>query len=422
MPVSELGAYISGALLLLALSGFFSGSEAAYFSLSPSQRRRLGKGAGAERLAHALLTKPERLLMGILFWNLAINIGYFSLVSKVSLELSATSAGESQAAILTICALITIVVCGEFLPKSLAVTYPMTVVRWVAAPLALALRLIDVFLPIIKLVNEASRRVIWPGFKSESYLELADLDRAIKLSTADAQLYEQESQVLRNVVRLSEIRVEEWMLPRTQYQTFAPPVSFDQLEGQKTPSGYMLITDPDGKDVVSVVDLSALSPANGRDIERYMVPPVVVPWCTTMADALRELKDSGRKVGVVVNEYGETIGILTWEELIEAILQAENTQSHRELAKAEIHAESENVWLATGLTKLRRLERVLGRRLSTARGLTIGGVIHEQLHRLPETGDVCQFEGMRLEVVDAGLRGESLVRIRLEAAGKEESE
>lgn len=415
--VNDVWAYLPGVLILLLLSGFFSGSEAAFFSLTPEQRRRLSRGNQAERVAYALVSRSERLLMGILFWNLAINIGYFSLVSKAALD--AQEAGQANAALFTVTALITIIVFGEFVPKSVAVIYPVTVVRWVVFPLTVAIRTIDIFLPAIKLVNEASRRLVWPGFKSEPYLELADLERAVALSTEDAQLYDQERQVLRNVIRLSEIRVEEWMRPRTQYRTFVPPVSLADLGGQKTPSGYMLVTDPQGREVVSVIDLSALEPAPDVDVEGLRQPLVVVPWCATIADALTRLKATGRRVAAIVNEYGETVGILTWEEIIEAILQGERLQSQRELAKAEIRLEAEGVWLATGMTKLRRLERVTGQRLSTGRSLTIGGVIQEQLRRMPEQGDRCQFDGMQLEVVEAGMRGEILVRIHAHDSGWE---
>src|SRR5690606_19485367 len=121
-------------------------------------------------------------------------------------------------------ALLLIIVFGEFLPKSLAILNPVMVVQLVAWPLAVALRMIDVFLPLIRFVNEASRRLLWPGLKPENYLEQADLERAIELSTDDAHLAEQERQVLRNVIQLSEISVEEWMRPRTQYRSFVPPV------------------------------------------------------------------------------------------------------------------------------------------------------------------------------------------------------
>lgn len=412
--MNEIWAYLPGVLLLLILSGFFSGSEAAFFSLTPGQRRRLSRGSQAERMASSLLARSERLLMGILFWNLAINIAYFSLASRASLKF-----GDSGAAVLSLVALMVIILFGEFLPKSIAVTYPLSVVRCVVIPLAFSVRLVDVFLPAVRLVNEASRRLLWPGFKSESYLELADLDRAVELSTEDQHLFEQESEILRNVIRLSEIRVEEWMRPRTQYRAFIPPLRIEQLGGERPPSGYMLVTDNAGREIRYVIDLSAMQPDQVDDLTKLKQPLVIVPWCASVADALTQLKDKARRVAAVVNEFGETIGILTWEDIFEAVIQSGSSQSHRELAKAEIRPESDGVWLATGMTKLRRLERVLGRRLS-GQNLTIGGVMQEQLHRLPETGDTCEFDGLRLEVIEAGLRGEILVRIDSRPASAEE--
>lgn len=409
--LTEIWPYLPAALLLLVISGFFSGSEAAYFSLTPGQRRNLSKGSSSERAAAKLLSRSERLLMGILFWNLGINIAYFSLVSKAAIQLD-----ETYAALLTLLALLAIIVFGEFFPKSLSVTYPIFVARTVVLPLSFALRLIDFCLPLVRIVNEGSRRLLWPGFKSEAYLEISDLDRAVSLSTEDEYLFDQESEVLRNVIRLSEIRVEEWMRPRTQYRSFRPPLTIDQLGGERTPSGYMLVTDAEGRDVHGVIDLSAIRPDQSKDLTGLQQSLVVVPWCASVADALSKLKESGKRVALVVNEYGESVGILTWEEIFEAVLQADHSLSQPALAQAEIHLESEGVWIATGMTKLRRLERVLGRRLE-GRSLTIGGVIQEQLHRLAEKGDRCEFEGLQLEVLDAGLRGEILVRV--DARGEE---
>ncbi|MEZ6135884.1 MAG: hemolysin family protein [Pirellulaceae bacterium] len=408
-------AYLPGILALLALSGFFSGSEAAYFSLTLTERQSLAKGNRGSRIAHALLNRSERLLMGILFWNLAINISYFSLVSRIALTIEAQPNNHSAAAMVTLGALILIVIVGEFGPKSLAVMYPIAVAQWVAVPLAVAIRVLDGILPMIKFVNEASRRVLWPGLKPEAYLELADLDRAVELSAEDRTLFEQESQVLRNIIQLGEIRVEEWMRPRTQYRSFQPPISFKQLGGQRTPSGYMLVSDRSGREIVGVIDLKTLRPHQTDDLEAYKQPLVIVPWCATMADVLAKLISHNRRVAAVVNEFGETVGILTREDIFDAVLQIQSNESHREFARAEVYPDpdGEDAWIATGMTKLRKLERVLEHRISDTTNLTVGGIVQEQLHRLPEVGDICQVDDLSFEVIEAGLRGEILVRIRI---------
>lgn len=409
--MGELWGYIPGLSVLLVLSGFFSGSEAAFFSLSPIQRRQLSAGSKPERLAWGLLQRSERLLMGILFWNLAINLTYFSLVSRAALE-----SQERSAAVITIGALVAIIIGGEFLPKSLSVRYPLAVVRVAVVPLAFSIRLVDIFLPLFRSINEVSRRLLWPGFKPESYLEIADLDRAVELSTEEAQLVDHESQVLRSVFRLSEIRVEEWMRPRIQHRSFIPPVSLKQLGGETTPSGYMLVTDPQGRDIVAAIDLASVSPASEGDLAELARPLVVIPWCASIADALNQLRDEGGKVAAVVNEYGESIGILTWEEIFEAILQSSELKDAA-LKKSQIEPDGKGGWKAPGTAKLRKLERVLESRIETGSGLTIAGVMQEQLHRIPEVGDVCKFEKMVFTVIEAEQRGDIVVHIALEDRG-----
>lgn len=421
---SAVGPQLPGLIILLVISGFFSGCEAAYFSLNMAQRREMSKGQPSERMAAALLHKPERLLMGVLFWNLATNIFYFSLTSQVALriESSLPNRGASVAAAFGFTALIAIILFGEFLPKSLAVLHPIWIARIVSFPLTLAVRMLDGIFPLLRFVNEISRRILWPGFKSEPYLEIADMERAIELSTDDTRLFEQERQVLLNVVQLNEIRVEEWMRPRTQFLCFTQPLSLDQLKGEITPSRYMLVLDKDERELVAAIDLFAMLPSEARELSKLKQPLLVVPWCATIADALKKLRIANRRVAVVVNEFGETIGILTWEDIFDAILQLD-THPNRELARGEVRLESPGVWIATGMTSLRRLERVIGRRLSDTKNLTIGGALQEELKRLAEPGDRCLIDKMSIEVIAAGRRGEILVRLTLDKpATKSEGE
>ncbi|GIW99555.1 MAG: hemolysin activation protein [Pirellulaceae bacterium] len=394
------------------MSGFFSGSEAAFFSLTPLQRRELQRKGRAGQAALRLLEDSERLLMGILFWNLGINLAYFSLCSLIALRVTEFYHHEAIGLVFSLGSVVLIVVVGEFLPKSVALAFPMVLVRFVAFPLSLMLRIADFALPPIKLVTEVSRRIIWPGFQAEPYLELADLDRILQLSSHEANLAEQESRLLRNVIQLTDIRVEEWMRPRTEYRTFRPPVQLTDLGGKRTPTGYILITDPDGKEIQSYVYLGDLARDQGT-IDELAQPVLVVPWCTSIAHALESMQRFDRRVAVVVNEFGETVGVLTREDIIDAVFQAVNSQAQPELSKSEIVPEGPGVWRATGLTKLRKLERVIGRPIRTGGSLTIAGAVQEHLHRLPEVGDTCELDGLHLEVIKAGRRGQVLVRIRL---------
>jgi len=403
------------ALVLLLVSAFFSGSEAAYFSLTQIQRRSLAKSkSSTDRVAHALLSNSERLLMGILFWNLLINISYFSLISRLGLTIDdGLDEDSSSFALVTIVGLVVIILFGEFLPKSLAVLYPMVVVRWVAFPLGLAIRAISILAPTLQFVTETSRRLLFPGVQPEPYLETEDLNRVVELSSDTDSLLETESQVLQNIIQLKEIQVEEWMRPRTQYLTFCLPLDWEQLGSQLTPSGYVLVVKRSLDQITSYLDLRNLAPRDFSQLEKMLTPVEVVPWCANIADTFQRLCSGSRRVAVIVNEYGDAVGILTWEDIFDAILQLQQGRTHKELARAEIRKMGEDRWLATGLTKIRRLERALGRKIEDAESLTVGGVVQQRLRRLPEVGDICCIAGLTFAVLEAGSRGELLVEVKV---------
>ena len=239
----EIWPWLAMMVTLIACSAFFSASEAALFYLRPRERQLLADGSPSERAAAALLDDPDRLLSAVLFWNLLVNMAYFAVTSIAQIKLD-RAAPSSIAAAFTIVALLTIIFFSEMLPKSLGVLIPRRLSRWFGWPLSLTVRTVDPLVPLLRTVNTLSRRLIWPGFKPESALETADLERAIELSIPDADLAEQEQHVLQNVVLLSDIQVNEWMRPRTQFVSFRPPVKLADLEGKMTPSGYLLIPEP----------------------------------------------------------------------------------------------------------------------------------------------------------------------------------
>ncbi len=112
--------------LLLCCSAFFSTSEAALFYLRRSERRRLAAGNRSQRIAAGLLGDPDRLLTAVLFWNLLVNLAYCAVAAVVGIRLE-TGGRAAAAGAFSVAALIVIIVCGEMLPKSLAVLKPRTI-------------------------------------------------------------------------------------------------------------------------------------------------------------------------------------------------------------------------------------------------------------------------------------------------------
>jgi len=406
--------------LLLLCSAFFSSSEAALFYLGRQERRRLASGNRAQRMAAALLDEPDRLLTAVLFWNLLINIAYFTIVSILSVGWD-RQGGTRQAGAFAVGSLLGIIVFGEMLPKSAAVLRPRIMAALVGVPLSAAVRLLDPLMPGVRLITLLSQRVLWPGFKPEPYLRVGDLERAVELSTSDAALLEQEQTVLQRIVSFSEIRADELMRPRTAFLAFHPPVALADLGGRLPPSGYLLVTEPDSDEVAAAIALKRLSNVPTEHLEEYAEPVVYLPWCTTVAEALETMQRSSRRVAAVINEFGETIGILTADDILEEIFSPASSRSQRLLQRVPIRQIAPDVWHVTGMTSLWRLVRHFGVDRPASKSVTVAGVIQEVLERLPLPGDQCRWGPFHFRVLDVPQRGQLLVELTRAGTGREEA-
>ncbi len=408
-------------VVLIGCSGFFSASEAALFYLRREDRRVLAAGSPAQRVAERLLHDPERLLSAVLFWNLATNIAYFAIASIVGIRLERhPSVGQTGGAMFAAAALLTIIFCSEMVPKSIAVLSPRTLAGLVGVPLAAAVRAIDPVMPILRLVSDVSRRLIWPGLEPEPYLESADLERAIELSH-DTELMEQERFVLRNIVALSNIRVEEWMRPRRRLLTFKPPVSIRDLQGKMTPSRYVLISEVDSDEIVRAVHLPSLSDFDPNHLENHAQDVDYVPWCSTVSDAFQNIIQAGRDVAVVVNELGETMGVLTREDLLDAVLMHQPERGQRLMKRATLKETGDGLWEVEGVTNLRRLAREFGTELPSSRHVTVAGVLQEALERLPRKGDQCTWGPFEFEVLEVTKSGDTVLRMKVSSPAEDDA-
>lgn len=396
--------------VLIGCSAFFSGSEAALFYLHWDDRRELAAGGRSQRAAAALLKAPDRLLSAVLLWNLSINMTYFGVSSIVALRFEETRGGV-QAVTFSAGAMLTLIFLSEMLPKSIAVLSARRVSGMVGIPLALAVRLLDPAMPLLGEVSLLSRRLIWPGFQSEQHLNLNDLARAVELSRADTTLMEQERTTLRNIVMLSDTRAEEWMRPRTQFVTFKSPVSLDDLEGNVPPSGYLLVTEPEHEDIVSAINLTTLTQVPTENLQRHAKPVTCIPWCATVADVLQQLQEENSEVAVVVNEYGETIGIMTIVDILGALFHENPSRTDRLLNQQPIEEVAEGVWHLTGMTSVRRLQRYFQIELPPTTSITVGGIIQDRLQRLAQAGDEVDWNGFHFRVLEAPRRGQLLIEL-----------
>jgi CBS domain containing-hemolysin-like protein len=396
---------------LLGCSAFFSAAEAALFNLHRRDRLSFERGSRSQRAAATLLADPARLLTAVLFWNLVGNLAYFTLASLAAIEMHEREVSAWSIGVWSTATLLILIFFAEMLPKSLGVMQSRLLAGAVGLPLSLTVRAADPIAPLLRKVTLLSRRVFWPSFQPEPFLEVGDLERAVAMSTSDAALLEQEEVVLRNIVALSEYRLDELMRPRSQVRSFRPPIHLSHLRAAPPRGGYILVTEPDSEEVAGAIPLGSLAEVPERNLERLAEPVSYLPWCTSVAAALDGMQRTDRRVVVVVNELGEMIGVVTYEDVLDSIFRRAASRSQRLLDRQPIREVAPGTWHVTGLTSLRRLARFFGLDRKPGKTVTVAGLMQEMLGRLPEVGDECLWAGFKLRAIEIPERGRVIVEL-----------
>ncbi|WP_166820308.1 CNNM domain-containing protein [Thalassoroseus pseudoceratinae] len=394
-------------------SGFFSSSETALFFLSQDELRRFRVGKAPERIAASLMREPDRLLTAVLFWNLVINLLYFAVTVIVSHKLA--DAGQSAAAAgFGLFSLFFIILIGEVLPKSFAVVFRKFLARTVSLPLSVAVRILDPIIPHLARLTRIARRTFWPGLVREPHLAAEDLERLIEVAKQSAEVVEHERHVLQNILDLSVISVEEAMRPRGTYVTMSPPVNLADLGGE-VPPGEIIALVPEGSDeIYAAVSMNQVPFSQQTNLERIADVVQPVPWCSTLTYALTEMKANWTNVLSVVNEYGETIGIVLKDDILDGMLAAQPSRARRLLQREPVVEVKPGEFHVDGVTTLRYLCLRLGLEYEpTPDGLiTLAGLMYELLEHIPVVGDECDWRGYHLKVTDVPQHGWIRVLVR----------
>jgi CBS domain containing-hemolysin-like protein len=172
--------------------------------------------------------------------------------------------------------------------------------------------------------------------------------------------------------------------------------------------------------VAAAIPLKELSEAPQEHLDHYAEPVIVTPWIATVADVLQEMRGGDRQVAAVVNEFGETIGILTFDDILDTVFSYDPSRSGRLLNRKAIESVRPDVWRVTGMTSLRRLGRHFDIELPVGKSVTVTGVVQEALQRLAKKGDKCNWGPFHFRVLEAPERGHLLVELTFRDRGDDE--
>ncbi len=398
--------------VLAFLSAMFSGSEAALFSLKDRDLSNIRRRGTSGRMAADLVLKPERLLSTILFWNLLVNMTFFGIAGIVAGKLEdAGEHGARTAVVFTAASLFFLIVFSEMLPKSIGVLLPRRIAIWSGLPMTIAVRIISPALPLISVVNLGVQRLLWPSFTPEPELDLADIARAIEFGTDDAALAQQEQAALHNLVHLTDIRIDECMRPRSQLMLIRKPVTTESFARQLPPGGYALVIEGDTDEITGSIAIRSMRPSQFDDLDSVTEPVCYLPWTANVSSVLDLLQRQRLSIAVVVNEFGESIGVLSIEDIMRQVLTGCFEHGNLE-AQQPIETIAENHFRAGGAMGIRKLAKLLAIAPPSGRTTSLAGLMQRINERPPRQGDTCEWNDFVLEVILENEDGSCTIDIR----------
>ena len=409
---------ISAIAVLLTLSAFFSGSETALTAASrPLMHELEQRGNRRAALVNRLHATKERLIGAILLGNNLVNI----LASALATSLLIAAYGEAGVVYATVGMTLLVLIFAEILPK----TYAFNNANRSALALApLVSGLVFVLAPVtraIQLLVRGTLGLFGASFDAEEALRSAgaELRGAIDLHGGDDQVVRHERAMLRSVLDLAEVQVNEIMVHRKNVVAIDAALPMEAIVAAVVDSPYTRIPlwqgEPDN--IVGVLHAKALLravQAGGVDLDDLAIlEPAAKPWfipeSTRLLDQLQSFRQRHEHFALVVDEYGSLMGVVTLEDILEEIVG--DIADEHDIVVAGVRPQPDGSYLVEGNVTLRDLDREFEWGLPDDEAATVAGLILHESRRIPEVGQMFRFHGFRFEIVRRQRHQITLVRI-----------
>lgn len=403
MAEVPLGGLFALLVVLIILSAFFSSSETGLVALNRYRlRHHVQAGHRAARLANRLLDQPDRMFGLILLGNNLVNILAASISTVIALRLL----GEAGIWVSTLALTLVILIFAELAPKTVAALHPQRV----AYPASYLLTpLLKLLYPLVWLINLLAAGVLRPfGIRRASIqgdtLNREELRTLLKEGGRHISLDHQ--QMLLNILDLEHGTVDDVMVPRQDIVGIDLDADWEEILQALTQSIYtrMPVWRGDLDNIVGLLHIrTVLSKIAQNRLDRDVLirsvrKPYFIPEGTSLTRQLLEFQGRQRRMGLVVDEYGDIQGLVTLDDILEEIVGEYTTES--ESRQKLIRKQENGSWLIDGSTTVRTLNRRLEWQLPTTGAKTLNGLILEQLEFIPDGRTSLRIGDLVFTIVD----------------------
>ena len=390
--------------LLIALSGFFSGSETALTAASRPRMHHLARsGNRRARAVERLTDDRERLIGSILLGNNAVNILASALATSVLISVF----GDAGVAYATIGMTLVILVFAEVLPKTSAIRNPDLVSLRVAPVLRPVVWLLSPIVRAVQLIVSAtlSAAGATQGEREAGAAE-EELRGTIALHEQEGAMVKHERDMLHSILDLDEVEVGTIMTHRKTMEMIDADASPVDILNQVVRSSHTRLpvwkNEPDNiVGVLNAKDLLRAVHENLADLGRLDIMAIVteawfVPETTPLEEQLHAFRERRAHFALIVDEYGSLMGLVTLEDIIEEIV-GEIVDEH-DIAHGEVAEAADGSFLIPGTAAIRDLNRAYDWDLPDEEAATIAGLVLNEAQEIPEIGESFSLYGFTFEV------------------------
>lgn len=383
--------------ILLCLSSFFSASETALMSLSKIRVRHLvDENVKNAEILSKLIEKPSKLLGAILVGNNIVNIGASSLATSVAIDIWGSKGVGLATGVITLFVLI----FGEITPKSLATKYAEKISLRVARVMYIITVVLGPIVAILMKFTGLLVRIFGVDLNShEPSITEAELKTIMSVSHEEGVLQDEEKDMILNVFEFADNKVSDVMTPKinmvivdinSTYEHILEVIRIEQFS-------RLPVYEESHDNIVGILYLKDFVLFQGESeefrVKDYMKQPHYTYEFIGIAEVFSEMRANRSSMDIVLDEYGNAVGLATIEDLVEEIVG--DIVDEYDENEDEIVPLDHNEYKVEGSTRIVDINDTIGTNLSNEEFDTIGGYIIGILGRLPEIGEEFEEGGIK---------------------------
>jgi Mg2+/Co2+ transporter CorB len=411
--LESLSTFWLGVLLfaLILASAFFSSTETSMMAINRYRLKALcAKNNAKAKRVERLLGDVDHLIGAILLGNNFVNILAASIATILAIKLW----GEGSVILASLALTLIILIFAETTPKTFAAKNP----EKIALPAAIVIEiLMKIFNPIIWLISKVSQFILKPfGLQPSNVDNISAEELRMAVLDAKPMVSNNYQKMLLNIIDLEKVKVEDIMVPHHEFISVDinnEDELFEQFK--RIQHTRLLIFDGTEDNIIGTIhmrditNLYAKEEINLGAIKALIRAPYFIPEGTRLSLQLEHFKTQKRRLGLVVDEYGEVLGLLALEDILEEIV-GQFTSNQSEIIE-EISLQEDGSYLVDPRVSIRELNTALNINLQHDEANTLNGLILEQLQSLPQSNLSLKIGGLIIEILQVSKQGVRLVKI-----------